>query len=212
MLKIAVIIPVKTFSKAKTRLDLPDHTKVSLCKMMLEEMLQVLASSRQVSETIVVTGDDAASDISKRYDATVIRDDTEQGVNHAVSLADGHIKDGNFGASIVLPQDVPLITGGDIEFLLKIQIPPNFVTIVPSRKFDGTNALLRMPHDIMDTHYDQDSYRAHVRTAKEHTRNSSIIFIDRIMTDIDDIDDLRHALNSNQKPAWCQKVRELADI
>ena len=49
--------------------------------------------------------------------------------------------------------------GQDIDFMLKYQMHPNFVIIIPSRKFDGTNALVRMPIDIMKTHYDDNSYR-----------------------------------------------------
>ena len=119
------------------------------------------------------------------------------------------LKKNNIGATVVLPQDIPFTKTEDIDFLLKIQIPPNFVTIVPSRKFDGTNALLRMPHNIMETYYDQDSYRAHVNTAKKHTRNSSILFVRRIMMDIDDIDDLKYAIQQNEKPELCKRIKEL---
>ena len=34
---------------------------------------------------------------------------------------------------------------------------PNFAIIVPSRRFDGTNALARMPIDLIETHYDEDN-------------------------------------------------------
>jgi phospholactate guanylyltransferase (EC 2.7.7.-) len=44
-LKIAAIIPVKTFSNAKTRLQLPSDKVEALCKIMLEEILQVLSIS-----------------------------------------------------------------------------------------------------------------------------------------------------------------------
>jgi 2-phospho-L-lactate guanylyltransferase len=42
-LKIAAIIPVKTFLNAKTRLQLPTEKIEELCKIMLEEILQVLS-------------------------------------------------------------------------------------------------------------------------------------------------------------------------
>ena len=179
---------------------------------MLEELLHTVSMNSQISDIIVVTKDETASQIAQRFDAVVITDNAEKGVNEAVSLTDGYIKDNNISASIVLPQDVPFTKTQDIDFLLKIQIPPNFVTIVPSRKFDGTNALLRMPHDIMETHYNQDSYRAHVETAKNHTRNSSILFVKRIMMDIDDIDDLNYALEQNEKPHLCDKIRKMCNV
>lgn len=211
MLKTAIIIPVKTFSKAKTRLDLSDNIKSTLCEMMLDELLQTVSVAPPISEVIVVTKDATAIKLAEKFHATVILDDKEQGVNQAISLADEYIEENKISATIVLPQDIPFIKTQDIDFLLKVQIPPDFVTIVPSRKFDGTNALLRMPHDIMKTYYDQDSYRAHTDTARKYTRNSSILFVKRIMMDIDDIDDLKYALKQNEKPQLCEKIKSLID-
>jgi len=209
LLKTAVIIPVKTFSSAKSRMDLPKDARVSLCKMMLEEILRTLSLSPLISEIIVVTGDPAASAIAGRFGATVIADPHERGVNEAVALADGRVRDHRIGATIVLPQDIPFIKVQDVDFLLKIQIPPDFVTVVPSRKFDGTNALVRMPPDIMETSYDQDSYRANMDIAKRRTRNPSVLFVRRIMMDMDDIGDIRYALGQNEKPELCERIRAL---
>ncbi len=176
---------------------------------MFEELLHTVATSVQIADIIIVTKDKTAISISEKFNAAIIHDEKEEGVNQAVALADDYVKKNNIGATIVLPQDIPFIKTQDIDFLLKIQIPPNFVTIVPSRKFDGTNALLRMPHDIMETSYDQDSYRAHINTAKKHTRNSSILFVRRMMTDIDDTEDIKYALEQNEKPWFCDKIRAL---
>ena len=60
--------------------------------------------------------------------------------------------------------------------MLNYKAPPNFAIIVPSRRFDGTNALVRMPIDLMETHYDEDSYKIHLNTAKEKTLNSALDF------------------------------------
>lgn len=211
MLKIAVIIPVKTFARAKSRLVLPNNVKKELCGMMLQELLETLSKSNKITKVIMVTKDDTAKIIAKKFDIITITDDTEQGVNQAVSLADDYIRQNNISATIVLPQDIPFIKITDIDFLLKNQPPPNFVTIVPSRKFDGTNALFRMPHNIIKTHYDQDSYVSHMQTAKKHTKNASVLFVTRIMNDIDDIDDLKYALRQNEKPALCQKIQALLE-
>ena len=54
-MKIAAIIPVKTFSNAKTRLDLSSSQKEDLCKIMLEEILHTISISPQIEKTIIVT-------------------------------------------------------------------------------------------------------------------------------------------------------------
>jgi 2-phospho-L-lactate guanylyltransferase len=86
---------------------------------------------------------------------------------------------------------------------------PNFAIIIPSRKFDGTNALARMPIDLMKTHYDDDSYRKHMTTAKEHTRNVAMVFVKRIMLDIDDQEDLKILLEQNEKPELVEKIKKI---
>jgi len=75
-------------------------------------------------------------------------------------------KKNDFDASLVIPQDIPFFKTQDIDFLLSFQHTPKSVLIVPSRRFDGTNALFRTPVNIMRTHYDEDSYKIHLSTGK----------------------------------------------
>ena len=59
-MKIAAVIPVKTFSNAKTRLQLPSGKVEALCKIMLEEILQVLSISPKIEEIIMITKEEKA--------------------------------------------------------------------------------------------------------------------------------------------------------
>ena len=208
-MKISAIIPVKTFSKAKTRLDLSSEKKDNLCKLMFEEVLQTISLSNTIDQIIVVTKDKEAIEISKKFNAVSIIDDDESGVNHAVSLADSYVKENNFDASIVFPQDIPFMKTQDIDFLLQFQKSPDCAIVVPSRRFDGTNALLRMPVDLMETHYDEDSYKIHLSTGKSLTQNTSLVFVRRIMMDIDNFEDLKFSLKQNEKPQVCEKISEI---
>ena len=208
-MKIAAVIPVKTFSNAKTRLQLPSEKIEDLCKIMLEEILQVLFISPQIEKIIMVTKEEKAIEIGKKFNTITIIDEKEDGVNQAVALADKYLLENNFNASIVFPQDIPYIKTQDIDFMLNYQMHPNFAIIVPSRKFDGTNALARMPVDLMKTHYDDDSYRNHMNTAKEHTLNVAMVFVKRIMWDVDDQEDLKFLLEQNEKPDLAEKIRKI---
>jgi len=208
-LKIAAIIPVKTFSNAKTRLQLPTEKVEELCKIMLEEILQVLSISPKIEEIILITKEKKAIEIGKKFNTITIIDEKEESVNQAVSLADEYLLKNNFNASVVFPQDIPNIKTQDIDFMLKHQLHPNFAIIIPSRKFDGTNALVRMPIDLMKTHYDNDSYRNHMKTAKEHTMNVAMVFVKRIMLDVDDKEDLEFLLEQNEKPDLIQKMKKI---
>jgi 2-phospho-L-lactate guanylyltransferase len=208
-LKIAAIIPVKTFSNAKTRLQLPTEKVEELCKIMLEEILHILSISPKIEKIILITKEKKAIEIGKKFNTITIIDQKEEGVNQAVSLADEYLLENNFNASVVFPQDIPNIKTQDIDFMLKHQLHPNFAIIIPSRKFDGTNALVRMPIDLMTTHYDNDSYRNHMKTAKEHTMNVAMVFVKRIMLDVDNQEDLELLLELNEKPNLTEKIKKI---
>ncbi len=176
---------------------------------MLEEILQVLSISPKIEKIILVTKEKKAIEIGEKFNTITIIDEKEESVNQAVSLADEYLLKNNFNASIVFPQDIPYIKTQDIDFMLKYQMHPNFAIIIPSRKFDGTNALARMPIDLMKTHYDDDSYRKHMTTAKEHTLNVAMVFVKRIMLDIDDQEDLKILLEQNEKPELVEKIKKI---
>jgi 2-phospho-L-lactate guanylyltransferase len=210
-LKIAAIIPVKTFLNAKTRLDLSQQQVEELCKIMLEEILHILSISPQIEKTIMVTKEAQAIEIGKKFNTITIIDEKEESVNSAVALADKYLLENNFDVSIVFPQDIPFIKTQDIDFMLNYKMHPNFAIIVPSRRFDGTNALARMPIDLMETHYDEDSYKIHMNTAKEHTLNVAMVFVKRIMWDVDNMEDLKFLLEQNEKPEISEKIRKVIE-
>ena len=208
-MKIAVIIPVKTFSNAKTRLDLPPQKIENLCKVMLEEIIQTVSISPQIDKVVMVTKEEKAIEIGKKFNTHIIIDEKEESVNGAVALADKYLLENGFDASIVFPQDIPYIKTQDIDFMLNYKMHPNFAIIVPSRRFDGTNALVRMPIDLMKTHYDEDSYKIHMSTAKEHTLNVAMVFVKRIMWDVDNNEDLKFLLEQKEKPHIAEKIKQI---
>jgi len=210
-LKIAAIIPVKTFSNAKTRLELPPHKVEELCKIMLEEILHTLSISPRIDKIIIVTKEQKAIEIGKQFNTITIIDEKEESVNSAVALADKYLLENKFDASIVFPQDIPYIKTQDIDFMLNYIAPPNFAIIIPSRRFDGTNALVRMPIDLMETHYDEDSYKIHMNTAKKHTLNVAMVFVKRIMWDVDNKEDLEFLLEQGEKPKIAEKIKEILE-
>lgn len=192
--RTGAIVPVKTFSKAKKRLNLsPEKTEV-LCRLMLNEVLDTISHSPVIEKIALVTKDESVFEIGKKFGCIEILDEKELGVNNAVSLADKFFLEEEFDATIVFPQDVPLMQAADVQTLFNFQLSKQCALIVPSRKFDGTNALLRAPANLMETHYDEDSYRIHLTTAEKHSASSALVLIRRIMLDVDDLDDLKFIL------------------
>ena len=95
-MKTCAIIPVKQFSKAKTRLDLSIEDTRVLCKLLLEEVLGTISKSSLIEKIILVSKEDEVFQIGKKFDCIEIFDETESGVNNAISLADSWISNSNF--------------------------------------------------------------------------------------------------------------------
>ena len=204
-MKTCAIIPVKSFSKAKTRLNIPQIKREAICKEMLEEVLQTLSKCKSIDNIVIVSKDDAAIKLSKSFGATQIFDD-DLGVNQAVDLADQHLVDLEYNCSVIFPQDIPMMESSDIDSLLGFLKSRNSVMLVPSRQFNGTNALVRYYVNSMKTQYDKGSYSYQLDAAKHVTQNVSIALIRRMMLDIDDEHDLAFMLKQNDKPDFCKKI------
>ena len=193
---IGAIVPVKTFSRAKSRLHLPIEKTELICRIMLDSVLHTLSLSNAIEKIILVSKDEQALSLGKKYNVVEIYDSAELGVNDAVKLGNDYLSENGFETSVVFPQDIPFMQTEDVDTLLGMNQGPNSVLVVPSRKFDGTNALLRMPPKIMETHYDEDSYRIHLTTAEKKGLIPTLVLIRRIMLDLDDQDDLKFILSN----------------
>ena len=204
-MKISAIVPVKTFSKAKKRLNLQQAVKEKICNLMLQEVLKTVSNCELINKIVLVSKDEAALKIGRQFGAIEIFDN-ESGVNDAVSLADQYLSDKEFDCSVIFPQDIPIMTSSDIGNLLNFVKSNRSVIIVPSRQFNGTNALVRCPADIMKTSYDMGSYTFQMDAARTKTENISIALIRRMMLDIDDEHDLAFMLKQNAKQDFCKKI------
>jgi len=205
-LKTVAIIPVKSFSKAKTRLTISSEKTVDICKLMLGEVLQTISTSKKIDNTIIVSHDQSAFDIGKKFNAIEVFDELESGVNNAITLADEYISDSEFGTSIILPQDIPFFNNSDLDNLFSFFQRKNSIIVVPSRQFNGTNSLIRNPSRVMTTRYDEGTYKSHLDEAKCNNVDFSLVLIRRLMLDIDSQDDIEFAMKYNEKPDLCKKM------
>ena len=207
-MKTSVIIPVKSFQRSKTRLQLSEKKTKELCRLLLEEVVKTVSESGLIDKIIIVTNEEQVSDIIKKYNCKKIQDVNEKSVNDAVGLAEEYLLENKFTHSIVLPLDVPFFYSEDLEELLNFSAEIS-VVIVPSRHFDGTNALLRTPINSMKPRYDEGSHSFQIESAKNYDVRISIGLIYRIMLDIDNIEDLDFVLKYNIKPEFCEKIKKI---
>ena len=208
-MKTSVIIPVKSFSKSKSRLNLPESKVTNLCEIMLKEILQVVSETKSIDDVLLVSKDESAFKIGKQFRCTEIVDEKESGVNDAITLANRYLAENRYDCSIVLPQDLPLITTEDLNNLIWFYEKTKNAIIVPSRHFDGTNALVRRPKLDLKTRYDEGSYRFQFEPLIATNVKYSLGLIHRIMIDVDSVLDVNYVIKQNTKPMFCNKMREI---
>jgi 2-phospho-L-lactate/phosphoenolpyruvate guanylyltransferase len=200
-LKIFAIVPVKSFEKAKSRFGslLSTHERIRLSGMLLERTICTLKKTPSIQSILLVSADTRIKGIASRHGVTFLEELKEAGVNSAVRLADEFCISARADASLVLPTDLPLIVPEDIDIMCKTVLEKDSsVILCPSYKFDGSNVLFRKPCNIIRTSYDKNSYPNHVLAGIRSNANTRVLFLDRLMVDIDTVNDIKKMLSIGQ--------------
>jgi len=199
-LKTAVIIPVKYLNDSKKRLAgiLDLEKRRSLTELMLLDVLEAIAGSKSVSQTVLVSPDERVLKIGRKTGAILLKESGSNGVNEAVAFATQHCMQNGEQSTLVLPADLPLLKPENIERIAGLGADHNAV-ITPSRQEDGTNALLRRPPDVMKTFYDNDSYRNHLLEANRLKISIAKYLAPEVTLDIDSKADLQQFLKIAKK-------------
>ena len=200
-MKIFAIVPVKNFDNAKTRLGtfLSTAERIKLSGMLLKRTIYVLKKTPGIHKILLVSSDRRTKKIAHEYGATFLEEDKESGVNSAIKLADTFCVTTCADASLILPIDLPLILPEDVSIICKSVLDDkNCVVLCPSYKFDGSNVLLRKPCNIIGTSYDANSYLMHVLGGVRNNVKTKVLFVSRLMMDIDTVRDVRNILAMNE--------------
>jgi 2-phospho-L-lactate guanylyltransferase len=173
---VAVLVPVKAFSRAKLRLRpvLADADREALARSMAE---RVLAAARGLP-TAVVCDDRAVAGWAADHGAEVIWA-PERGLNGAV--ADGHrcLADRGFDRVIVSHADLPFASD------LRPIAAGDGVTLVPDRHDDGTNVLCVPARPAFGFSYGGKSFTRHRAEARRLGLAVRVIRDTRLGWDVD---------------------------
>jgi 2-phospho-L-lactate guanylyltransferase len=204
MMKTFAIVPVKRFENAKTRLSsmLDIDDRIRLSSLMLEDTLQILSVAASLTQVIIVSADKRAEAIATKYGANLLREEKDKGVNSAVALADIYCMKQTADATMVIPQDLPLLDAIDISKACELaENESRCIVICPSLRYDGTNMLLRKPPSAIATFYDTDSYNMHVKAAIKIGVPVKRFFSKTIMYDVDSPEDALQLIKEETVPA-----------
>ena len=198
-MRLYSITPVQTLHKGKSRLSplLNPSQRDQLSRKMLNVVLSTIQASKAIEGMIVVSPDEEVMKIASDFGAYGLKEEREAGVNAAVRKGLDFAIENHADAIVVLPGDLPLLTTEDLINLVDEVTSEPTVVITPSNRLDGTNALLMKPPNIMEFHYDQDSFRSHFLEAVEHEVRLKTVLRKGLMTDLDDGMDLKEFIGSD---------------
>jgi 2-phospho-L-lactate guanylyltransferase len=187
-----IVVPVKNLAHAKQRLApiLSTEERLSLAQAMCEDVLQALSRWQNRPAVAVVTSDPFACDLAARFDFDVVADDQNAGETSAIEMATAVCRGRGAGSTLVVPADIPLIEGAELQKIAD-SAPPGGAVLVPDAAGRGTNAAWRSPGDLFPLRFGNDSFLPHLAAAKATGLPCVVLELPGIARDVDRPEDLR---------------------
>ena len=205
-----ILIPVKNLSAAKQRLSavLNQAARTQLAQAMLRDVITAVAAVADLNQISLVTSDPFALELAKEFRLRIIRDDHNRSETDAIEMATEICVAEGVQETLVVPADIPLITGEELEQIFA-HAPPRGSVLVPAADGRGTNAILRRPAGLFPLRFGNDSFRPHRAAAEATGLPCRILSLPGIALDIDQSSDLQELMSSPGNNHSQQLARKL---
>jgi 2-phospho-L-lactate guanylyltransferase len=202
---------MKKLENIKSRLStiLTSSQRRELNVNMLKDVVNALKKSKAVSQIIAVSADENLFKIVKNLHVKTLKESFEQGVNAAVACATDYCIKNGATAILILPSDIPLLSSEDVATIVRLGKKSPSIVLSPSIRFDGTNALLLNPPNIIMTHYDQDSFNSHLNEAAKKKISARVYMSSRVMLDLDTPVDVKEFLTKKTRSLAYKYLKNL---
>lgn len=185
----AVVIPVRTFEGAKSRLGavLDAEERRDLVDRLLRRAVAAALATPGVTEVVVVSPDPEVLAVAASAGARALLQ-RSRGLNPALQEARAAVTADRL---LALPADLPAVTPTALAELLRAGDAAGAPSVIlaPDRHGRGTNALLLSPRDVIDPAFGGDSRAAHAWLAS--SADAAYVEVPEVLAlDIDTSDDL----------------------
>ncbi|KZL10782.1 2-phospho-L-lactate guanylyltransferase [Pseudovibrio sp. Ad26] len=193
--KTLVVVPVKDFARAKSRLgpDLDARGRATVAANLFAQTVAFLQDAQARSSTpfeiaVVTSSADVAKTVTD-HRLHLILEGKEDGLNSALATAALWAKAHDYETLCVLPADIAAPDFGEFERLLGLAGSPNSLVLCPAHDY-GTNVLIVTPSDAISFTYGSSSFLKHQAQAAERGLNCVIAPSSSFSRDIDYMEDL----------------------
>jgi 2-phospho-L-lactate guanylyltransferase len=187
---ICVVVPIKAFTGAKTRLSdrLDPDQRACLAQAAADRVLRAVADCPLVELRLAVVDTNLAARMALHRNFEVLQRPDLLGQSAAVSAGfSAAIKRGATNI-LTVSADVPLVRPKDIDEMLRPR--PPVLVMVSDREGLGTNAMRLDPAVDLRLHFGPDSLAMHKREAATLRLPVKVIDNRRVRLDIDTPDDI----------------------
>jgi 2-phospho-L-lactate guanylyltransferase len=211
---LAVLIPVKDLSQAKTRLAhlLSAEERLALAGIMLAGVLEAVsrlpaAADGEGLQRVVVTVHAASAELGRRLGFEILSEPRPQSESDSVDRASAHLEAEGARGVLRIPLDLPLIAAEDLERLMATIREGCAAVLVPSLSGTGTNALYRSPPTLFPSRFGPGSLALHERAARRRAQDVRLLPLASLALDVDDPDDVRELVRRAQPCAALDYLR-----
>jgi len=186
------IVPVKPLRRGKSRLAgvLTEEERTLLNYSMLGNTLKALTSVPEIDQVLVISRDTSALALARDMGGRTLQEDGSSDLNTALRRATVVAQFYAAQQVLILPADLPLISGEVLQSFIQKAGKSPVVAICPDRRMDGTNALYISPAGLIDYQFGPGSFWRHVRQAEGYGVRVEICHIPEIALDLDLPEDL----------------------
>lgn len=187
------ILPVKSFSEAKSRLaaELQPAPRRALAEAMFSDVLIALRRTPGIDGILVVSPDFTAQRIAGGQGAEVLDDRAPAGQSAAAVLGIRRARQLGADRVLLVPGDCPALDPAELGALLERPAPAvPYAVIVPDRHGTGTNALLLSPPEALEPAFGEGSFERHLARAGERHVRHECVPVSSLALDVDTPEDL----------------------
>ena len=190
------LIPVKAFARSKQRLAplLSSDERTALAVAMFRDVLAAASAARGVDRVCVVTSDGDALRLAAGAGAAALPEGEQRSESTSVDWGAARCAEMGARSVLILPADLPLLTGADVEAVLAAAGEGPGVVLVPSADELGSNAILRTPPEAIPSRFGHASFERHQREAARRGLPCRVLRLPRVALDVDEVEHLEALL------------------
>lgn len=189
------VIPVKAWTRAKTRLEAPDDARVEFARAVALDTVDTVAASQMVDRILVVTDEPTLTDVLTSLDRIVVlpepRAASSDQLNHAIRVArDWASAHAPTSPIVVVPADLPALSTAGLDEAVE-QLALFDRSHIPDHRGEGTTLSAAAQPSLLNPRYGPASERAHADSGSVPILGVQL----GARLDVDTLEDVRGAVD-----------------